>query len=29
MEVTFRAIHPDEFEACLDVWDAAFLGHPA
>ncbi len=24
MEMTFRAIRPDEFEACLDVWDAAF-----
>jgi predicted acetyltransferase len=28
MEVTFRAIHPDEFEACLDVWDAAFSDTP-
>jgi GNAT superfamily N-acetyltransferase len=24
MEVTFRAIRPDEYETCLDVWDAAF-----
>ena len=28
MEVTFRAIHPDEFEACLDVWDGAFSDTP-
>jgi len=28
MEVTFRAIHADEFEACLDVWDAAFSDTP-
>ncbi|GIV19217.1 MAG: hypothetical protein KatS3mg023_0968 [Armatimonadota bacterium] len=28
MEVTFRAIHPDELEACLDVWDAAFEETP-
>ncbi|MEJ5251221.1 MAG: GNAT family N-acetyltransferase [Chthonomonadetes bacterium] len=28
MEVTFRAIRPDEFEACLDVWDAAFEDTP-
>ncbi len=28
MEVTFRAIHPDEFEMCLDVWDAAFEDTP-
>ncbi|MGQ9879936.1 MAG: GNAT family N-acetyltransferase [Armatimonadota bacterium] len=28
MEVTFRAIRPDEFEACLNVWDAAFEETP-
>jgi GNAT superfamily N-acetyltransferase len=28
MEATFRAIRPDEFETCLDVWDAAFSDTP-
>lgn len=28
MEVTFRAIRPDEMETCLDVWDAAFEETP-
>lgn len=28
MEVTFRAIRPDEFETCLDVWSAAFEETP-
>ena len=28
MEVTFRAIRPDELESCLDVWDAAFEETP-
>ncbi|MCS7310209.1 MAG: GNAT family N-acetyltransferase, partial [Armatimonadetes bacterium] len=28
MEVTFRAIRPEEMEMCLDVWDAAFEETP-
>lgn len=28
MEATLRAIRPDEFEACLNVWDAAFEDTP-